>query len=554
MTKRSFPGSRLIDLVNQESDYPRKKLLLFAVMSGMSNGLLLAVINHGAGSVGSFAESRSVQVYHLALFIVILTLFVYTKRHTLEQGAILVEEVLRKVRMRIADKIRHTELEFIERAGYSEIYNCLSQDTAQISQSSTVIFAAVEASIMLSFAMLYIAWLTPEGFVLTLSALALGAWVFLIKREGIIRDLDMATKHEILFFESLNHTLAGFKEVKINRAKSRDLFSHQGIIAADVQRYKSRAGVSAVFVMMFSEVYFYILIATVLFVWPYFQIAEPGLIVKLTMTILFMIGPLDLLFGSVPLFIKADLAVNNLKALESKVDAVSRGVQVGEPVDGVPLVFERLGFRDVHFEFQDSEGAAQFTVGPINLDLRAGEILFIVGGNGSGKSTLLKLLTGLYYPASGKILVNDEILDKDIYPDFREMFSIIFTDFHLFNRQYGVKTVDENRVKALIKKLGLAGKTKFRDASFTNTNLSTGQRKRLAYISAILEDKQIYVFDELAADQDPEFRREFYQVLLPELRGQGKTIVAVTHDDKYFSAADRVLRMDEGQFVELTPK
>ncbi|MFA7242364.1 MAG: cyclic peptide export ABC transporter [Sulfuricellaceae bacterium] len=550
MTKRSFPAMRLLEFIDQEADYPRTKLIIFAILSGLANGLLLAVINHGAGMVGEFSDDSSVQIYYLSLFIVVLALFVYTKKYALDRAVVLVEEVLRKVRMRITDKIRHTELEFIENTGYSDIYNCLSQDTVQISQSATVVFASIEAAIMLAFAMLYIAWLTLHGFLFTLGAITLGAWVFMAKRNGIIRDIDMATKSEVRFFTSLDHTLSGFKEVKINRARSHDLFMHQVGIATEVQNLKSRAGINAVFVMMFSEVFFYILIATVLFVWPYFEKTDPAVVIKLTASILFIIGPLDLLFGSLPLFIKADVAVNNLRTLESKVDAVTKGVQVGEPPEHAGLVFKELVFRNVYFAYKDAEGAAQFKVGPIDFELRSGEIVFIVGGNGSGKSTLLKLLTGLYYPLEGAININGESLDQEIYPDYRELFSIIFTDFHLFDRLYGVAAPDEGLVKSLLKKMGLAEKTKFRNGSFTNTNLSTGQRKRLAFISAILDDRQIYIFDELAADQDPGFRKRFYEDLLPELRNQGKTIVAVTHDDKYFSTADRVLKMDEGHLSE----
>lgn len=541
---------RLLEFIDREADYPRTRLMVFAVLSGLANGLLLAVINHGAGLVGRFSKEGDVQAYYLALFIVILTLFVYTKKYALDHAVVLVEEVLRKVRMRITDKIRHTELEFIENTGYSDIYNCLSQDTVQISQSATVVFASIEAAIMLSFAMIYIAWLTFHGFLFTLGAITLGAWVFIVKRNGIIRDIDMATKSEVRFFSSLDHTLSGFKEVKINRAKSLDLFTRQMEIADEVQRLKSRAGINSVFVMMYSEVFFYILIAAVLFVWPYYERTDPDVIIKLTASILFIIGPLDLLFGSLPLFIKADVAVNNLQTLESRVDAVTKGIRIGEPPQNRVPAFREIVFRDVCFEYRDVEDSVQFKVGPINLTLRAGEILFIVGGNGSGKSTLLKLLSGLYYPRQGTIILNEESLDQDVYPDYRELFSIIFTDFHLFDHLYGIPAADEGQVKSLLKKMGLADKTKFKDGAFTNTNLSTGQRKRLAYISAVLEDKQVYIFDELAADQDPGFRQYFYEVLLPELRSQGKTIVAVTHDDKYFSAADRVLKMDEGRLVE----
>ena len=180
----------------------------------------------------------------------------------------------------------------------------------------------------------------------------------------------------------------------------------------------------------------------------------------------------------------------------------------------------------------------------------SGDIVFTVGGNGSGKSTLLKLLCGLYYPLRGSIAINGKNVDRDLYPDYRELFSIIFTDFHLFDRFYGIADVKESAVHTWLKKMGMSAKTQFRDGRFTNINLSTGQRKRLAYINAMLDDKQIYIFDELAADQDPEFRKHFYEVLLPELRAMGKTIIAVTHDDRYFETADRVLKMDEGQLVD----
>jgi putative pyoverdin transport system ATP-binding/permease protein len=219
---------------------------------------------------------------------------------------------------------------------------------------------------------------------------------------------------------------------------------------------------------------------------------------------------------------------------------------VGEPPENQAIRFEAIRFNNVGYDYLDEAGQSQFSVGPLNLELMKGEIVFIVGGNGSGKSTLLKLLTGLYYPNRGEIQINGDALDVDLYPDYRELFAVIFTDFHLFDRFYGVMEVDTGVVRDLLKKLGMASKTKYRDGAFTNMNLSTGQRKRLAYISALLDDKPIYIFDELAADQDPQFRQHFYEVLLPELREQGKTIVAVTHDDRYFNCADRIIRLDEG--------
>jgi putative ATP-binding cassette transporter len=186
-------------------------------------------------------------------------------------------------------------------------------------------------------------------------------------------------------------------------------------------------------------------------------------------------------------------------------------------------------------------------VGPLNLTIQQGEILFIVGGNGSGKSTLLKLLTGLYYPDVGTLSVDDKVIEQDNYQAYRELFSIIFTDFHLFDRLYGLPAVDEQQLNALLRLMELEKKTQYLDGKFSHLDLSTGQKKRLAFIVTVLEDKPVYILDELAADQDPQFRKYFYEKVLPDLREQGKTIIAVTHDDKYFEVADRIIKMDYGE-------
>ena len=176
-------------------------------------------------------------------------------------------------------------------------------------------------------------------------------------------------------------------------------------------------------------------------------------------------------------------------------------------------------------------------------------MVFIAGGNGSGKTTLFKLLTGLYKPTRGSILVNGKIL-SDL--EYRQLFSPIYSDFHLFEKLYGYQNkVDETKIEELIKLMGLEEKVNFTDFGFSSTSLSTGQRKRLALISALIEDKPILVLDEWAADQDPQFRKFFYHQILPDLKKKGTTIIAITHDDNYFDMADRLYKMAEGQLKKL---
>lgn len=217
-----------------------------------------------------------------------------------------------------------------------------------------------------------------------------------------------------------------------------------------------------------------------------------------------------------------------------------------------PIVdFQTIEFKSVYFHYPAKDPSSAFSVGPIDLVLQKGESLFLIGGNGSGKSTLLKLLTGLYFPVSGEVCVDGRRIDYQDYPAYRELFSAIFDDFFLFDRIYGVDEVPAERIQSLLKLMQLENKVRFENGAFSDINLSTGQRKRLAMIVSLLDDKPICVYDEWAADQDPEFRKYFYGQLLEDLKAQGKTIIAVSHDDRYFHVADRVIKMDYGKMAYL---
>jgi putative ATP-binding cassette transporter len=101
----------------------------------------------------------------------------------------------------------------------------------------------------------------------------------------------------------------------------------------------------------------------------------------------------------------------------------------------------------------------------------------------------------------------------------------------------------------LLQYMGLEDKVKFSDGRFSTQDLSTGQRKRLAMVVALLEQREVYLFDEWAADQDAWFRDVFYKGLLPALKRTGKTVIAVTHDDRYWDCADRCIALDVGEMV-----
>jgi putative ATP-binding cassette transporter len=339
--------------------------------------------------------------------------------------------------------------------------------------------------------------------------------------------------------------LDGFKELKLNRAKRDDLLGDICKTATEAEQIKVEVGNLEVTDWITARLCFYTLLPLLVFVIPAIHGEQSDQIYKITAAILFIMGPISLLIGAIPALNRVNIALDNFQTLEQDVDKVTH--RIGDKLVPSWHDFTKLEFKALCFAYYDKQQQPLFSFGPNSLTLKKGELLFIVGGNGSGKSTLLKLLTGLYYPTAGAIYRDNDVVNDDNYPGYRELFSTVFTDFHLFNRLYGLANIDVGRIDFWLKNMQLHEKTRYSsEGYFTETNLSTGQKKRLAFVVSILEDKPILIFDELAADQDPQFRRYCYETVLPGLIQQGKTIIAVTHDDQYFHCADRVLTMDNG--------
>jgi putative ATP-binding cassette transporter len=214
--------------------------------------------------------------------------------------------------------------------------------------------------------------------------------------------------------------------------------------------------------------------------------------------------------------------------------------------------WSRIELKAVRMNYQELHAETGFSLGPVDLTVQAGELIYIVGGNGCGKSTLAKLLCGLYIPQEGEVLLDGKPVTDENRNDYRDLFSAVFSDFHLFNRLIGPDEEEGNAILAskYLETLGLADKIKIEgDGYSTLKALSYGQQKRLALVCAYMEDRPVYVLDEWAADQDPPFKKFFYEELLPDLKRRGKTVLIITHDDQYFQLADRIIKLLDGQIV-----
>jgi putative ATP-binding cassette transporter len=311
---------------------------------------------------------------------------------------------------------------------------------------------------------------------------------------------------------------------------------------------KIDAQVSFCIDIMFADVFFYSLLSVVVFLLPRIVPTYASVVLMITAAILFIIGPLQMVVQAAPVFDRAKSALARLAELEEKLEKELRpGTDAAAADFGC---FETVQLDETVFHYPDQEDGPGFKVGPIDLSIRRGETIFLVGGNGSGKTTMLKVLSGLYLPTSGGIRIDGARLTEDQAQSYRELFGTIFSQFHLFDRLYGLEGVEKERVLAMLEDMELSSQTSFEDGRFTHLNLSTGQRKRLALAITLLEDKEILVFDEWAADQDPHFRKHFYEVLLQRLKANGKTVIAATHDDRYWALADRVVHLEYGKITQ----
>jgi putative ATP-binding cassette transporter len=244
-----------------------------------------------------------------------------------------------------------------------------------------------------------------------------------------------------------------------------------------------------------------------------------------------------------PTLTMAATALEGLTELEARLLS-------SNPVEPPPPLteFRRLSFTDFIYEYRDDRGALLFRLGPLDLTIERGETLFIVGGNGSGKSTMSKVISGLYPPTQGRVLVDG----GEVEPSrLRGLFGGVFSDYHLFERLYRMDVVDTDRAERLLETFGLSHVTMLRDGRFPTRDLSSGQRKRLALIIATLENRPILIYDEWASDQDPEFRDFFYSTILPEQRAAGTTVIAISHDDRFFDRADRIVELASGRIIDI---
>lgn len=538
-----------VRLLRRESTKPLHKIPILAAIAGISNAVLISIINGAARS----ASYNNLNFRYMLMFTIIMILFILSQKYVLHESRSLVETIIARIRVRLADKIQRSNLLQLETIGQTEIYNRLIQETNVISNAAAILIIAIQSVVMLCFLSIYIAILSRMAFLLMVVIMVAGISIYLKNYKKIQTMLRETNKKEMIFFDSLRDSLDGLKENKMNRRRRKGLFSFIKDISGSLENQKIATAIKYENNFIFTQVFYNVLIGAILFLLPRFSPTYTDVLSQLTAAILFMVGPVGLLVGAMQTYDQVNFSVSNIYRLEEELEKMieidHKHPQYNNRLQQV-RDFDKIRLKNLEFSYKDDNGNNCFSIGPFTFDIQSGETLFIVGGNGSGKTTFLRVLSMLYYPDKGSISLDDIKIEPANSVDYRELFSSVFSDFHLFSRLFGMEDVNRKKVEELLKVMELDQKTSFKGDRFSTLDLSTGQRKRLALLISLLEDKPIYIFDEWAADQDPEFRHYFYEVILKKLKEKGKTIIAASHDDRFFFHADRVIKLEYGKISE----
>lgn len=529
----------LLLLVWRQYRWPFIAVILLTLLSAALGIGLIAFIN--ARLIENVDISLTVLPEFLGLLLLLMAVTLGSQLALTSLG----HHFVYRLRGEFIKRILDTQVERVEQLGNAALLAALTSDVRNITIAFVRLPELVQGIILTAGSAAYLGWLSGKMLLVTALWMALTIWGGFMLVSRVYKHLATLRETEDKLHHDYQTVLEGRKELTLNRERAEAIFNNAYL--PDAREYRHhiiRADTFHLSAVNWSNIMMLGAIGLVFWMANGLGWADTNVAATFSLTVLFLRTPLLSAVGALPTLLSAQVAFNKLKQFS---------LAPYEPEFPRPTAFtgwQTLELRDVTFTYQ--EGA--FSVGPLNLTLKRGELVFLIGGNGSGKSTLAMLLTGLYQPVSGTILIDGQPLAAGREEDYRKLFSAVFTDVWLFDQLIGPegKQADPAIVDKWLAQLKMAHKLELDNGKILNLKLSKGQKKRVALLLALAEERDIILLDEWAADQDPHFRREFYQTILPLMQAEGKTIFAISHDDHYFIHADRLLEMRSGVLTELT--
>jgi putative pyoverdin transport system ATP-binding/permease protein len=533
----------LLAFIRRASPFDLSVMVALTLVAGLANAGLVVMVNRAA-AIAAIGDRPT--LLDAGLFVTAFALYYFCNRVALLRANDVIERLLRDLRLQMIDKLRNSELETVDTVGRGQLYHLISNETNHLSVAFPLIVDSVQQAALLLVSLVYLAWLSSAAFCAFVFAVGAGVLAYRRINAEFAAPMALGQQRQGDVLDRVGDIVDGFKELRLNMARRRAVGEAFAAANAAVDESRDAAGQHWAALFLLNSFTIYLLLGVVGLILPGYLLSQGRYVFQLIPTLLFCMTSLGKIVAQLPMFQQAQQGLAGILNVQRRLDAGGATTPEEARAAAVFGDFQRIDYLRLQLTRRDETGAAGFSLGPLDLTLNRGETVFLVGGNGSGKSTVARLCAGLLRPDSGEILIDGRRLDRRAIAGFRELFSAVFTDFHLFDRLYGLDRVDPARVNALLVEMKLAHKVRFEDGRFGNIDLSTGQRKRLGLVVALLEDRPIVVFDEWSADQDAEFREYFYMKTLAQLRAQGKTCLIVTHDERYWPCADRVIALDLG--------
>lgn len=516
---------------------------LVALLGGACNAGLIAVVNAALNTAG---PSRTFLVWSIVGIGLARLVTGATSQVLLATFA---QNTMLNLRRDLCRRILITPLRHLEKIGAFRLLVALTEDAMAIRIFlGSIPQLTVDIAILIG-CVVYLAWLSWSASLIMVGVVILGVICYRMLLTKALRFLGRAREVQDTLFRHYRAMTEGIKELRIHRNR-REAFLSQNIEPA-TEAFRQHSVVAMIHFIIanaWSQFVFFVVIGLLLLVLPALNNVSNQTLTGYVLTILYLMGPMREVMHTFPHFGRASIAMQKIETLGLSLATLP--LEEESSAQPGPTSWKRLDLKGVVFAYHDEGGGSDFILGPIDLTIRPGEIVFVVGGNGSGKSTLARLLVGLYIPERGEIRLNEQRITDQNREWHRQHFSVVFSDFYLFEDLLGLESPSlDQRARDYLSLLQLEHKVQVQNGGLSTTALSQGQRRRLALLTAYLEDRPIYVFDEWAADQDPQYKKVFYTKLLPELKASGKGVIVITHDDRYFDLADRIFKLDYGKPV-----
>ncbi|MFK3873856.1 cyclic peptide export ABC transporter [Pseudoalteromonas rhizosphaerae] len=537
--------------------------IVLGTIAGIAQTMIIPLLMHVislplgdmSSEVGGSVRLWGGEIYYpnfFALFIsLIFVIFISRSLSQIILGTVAVK-IRYNLRKEFYSEVRKASIHSLEKLGLSKLIQCINVDISSIVMGAQLLPSIVTNLITVSGLLLLLMLFNSEIFYWISLVIAFGALTHRIFIKVGTKYFSKSRNIQDTVITNFRGLVDGSKELRLSLHKQ-EAFTQSSILQFEKQVYENeKSGIYAFSLAAnYGELLSFISLAIFTFVVSnYVYISEQDRITTI-MILLYIVGPTSALLGAFSQFSRAKIHLKKYEAIKARL----KPEKVNVPNLAV-LEWKTLKLRGIKFSYDNSEAALKHAIGPIDLDINKGEVTFIVGNNGSGKSTISKVISQHYLDYSGKIFCDNTLIDAENIVTLREQMYSIYSDYYLFD--YFIDYSKSNalqiksQIKSYIKLFRLDSHLSFDNGKFSTLDLSDGQRKRLALIIALIEDRDMYIFDEWTAEQDPIFKEVFYSQILPELKERNKAVVVISHDDRYFDVADCLYIMDKGKIIDNT--